>query len=85
LFLWLDFHVIMEIPFIILSMRLPGICNTSQNHTTSAVVAEQYFETIKAPKKELFWFEHSGHSPNWEEPALFYQRVLQVAADNKIN
>jgi hypothetical protein len=48
-------------------------------------VAEQYFETIKAPKKELFWFEHSGHSPNWEEPTLFYQRVLQVAADNKIN
>ena len=55
------------------------------DRTTSAVVAKQYFETIKAPKKELFWFEHSGHSPNWEEPALFYQRVLLVAADNKIN
>jgi len=55
------------------------------DHTTSAVIAAEYFNTIEAPKKQLFWFEHSGHSPNWEEPALFYQRVLQVAADNKIN
>ena len=50
------------------------------DYTTSAVLAEQYFATIRAPKKEFFWFEHSGHSPNWEEPALFYQRVLRVAA-----
>ena len=55
------------------------------DYNTSAIVAEQYFETIKAPKKKLFWFEHSGHSPNWEEPKLFYQRLLQVAADCKPN
>jgi pimeloyl-ACP methyl ester carboxylesterase len=55
------------------------------DHTTSALVAEEYFRTIKAPKKALFWFEHSGHSPNWEESTLFYQRVLQVAAENKTN
>jgi pimeloyl-ACP methyl ester carboxylesterase len=50
------------------------------DYITSAVLADEYFATIHAPKKELFWFEHSGHSPNWEEPTLFYQRVLQVAA-----
>jgi len=55
------------------------------DHNTSAEVAAAYFKTIKAPKKELFWFEHSGHSPNWEEPDLFYHCVLLVAADNKIN
>ena len=55
------------------------------DHNTSAAIAAEYFGTIKAPKKELFWFDHSGHSPNWEEPTLFYQRVVQVAADNEIN
>jgi len=53
------------------------------DYNTSATVVEQYFETIKAPKKKLFWFEHSGHSPNWEEPTLFYQRLLPVVADCK--
>jgi pimeloyl-ACP methyl ester carboxylesterase len=53
------------------------------DYNTSATVAEQYFKTVIAPKKKLFWFEHSGHSPNWEEPTLFYQRLLQVAADCK--
>jgi proline iminopeptidase len=55
------------------------------DHNTSAKVAEEYFKTIKAPKKKLFWFEHSGHSPNWEEPALFYKCLSQVAAGNKVH
>jgi len=55
------------------------------DHTTSIEVAEQYFETIQAPKKKLYVFEHSGHSPNWEEPELFYQRLLQVESDCKTN
>jgi pimeloyl-ACP methyl ester carboxylesterase len=55
------------------------------DYNTSAIVAEQYFKTIKAPKKKLFWFEHSGHSPNWEEPKLFYQRLSIIAADSKTN
>ncbi len=37
--------------------------------------------TIKAPKKKLYWFEHSGHSPNWEEPALFHERLVEVATE----
>jgi pimeloyl-ACP methyl ester carboxylesterase len=52
-------------------------------HVTFAEVAAQYFDTIKAPKKKLYWFEHSGHSPNWEEPALFHQRLVEVAAEYK--
>jgi pimeloyl-ACP methyl ester carboxylesterase len=51
------------------------------DHITSAEVAGEYFGTIKAPKKKLYWFEHSGHSPNWEEPALFRQRLVEVAAE----
>ena len=53
------------------------------DYNTSSVVAEEYFNTITAPKKKLFWFDHSGHSPIWEEPTLFYQRLLQVKAECK--
>ena len=53
------------------------------DYNTSSVVVEQYFKTIKAPVKKLYWFEQSGHSPNWEEPTLFHQRLLQIAADNR--
>jgi pimeloyl-ACP methyl ester carboxylesterase len=54
------------------------------DYNTSSVIVEQYFKTIKAPVKKLYWFEQSGHSPHWEEATLFHQRVLQIADDNKI-
>jgi pimeloyl-ACP methyl ester carboxylesterase len=53
------------------------------DYTTSAELAKQYFTAIKAPKKQLFMFEHSGHAPSWEEPELFRTRLLQIAAANK--
>ncbi|MGI4884628.1 MAG: alpha/beta fold hydrolase [Janthinobacterium lividum] len=55
------------------------------DYTTSAELAQQYFEVIRAPKKQLFLFEHSGHAPSREEPALFRTRLLQIAAANKAN
>jgi proline iminopeptidase len=55
------------------------------DYITSAELARQYFETIKAPRKQLFLFKHSGHAPNWEEPKLFYHRLLEIAAANKTN
>jgi pimeloyl-ACP methyl ester carboxylesterase len=48
------------------------------DYETSSEVVEQYFNTIKAPKKNLYWFEQSAHSPHWEEPALFHQRLLSI-------
>lgn len=44
--------------------------------------AQQYFAAIKAPKKQLFLFEHSGHAPSWQEPQLFRTHLLQIAAAN---
>ena len=55
------------------------------DYTTSAELAKQYFTLLKAPKKQLFLFEHSGHGPSWEEPQLFHTRLLQIAAANKTN
>ncbi|QKG55563.1 alpha/beta hydrolase [Hymenobacter sp. BRD128] len=54
------------------------------DYATSAELAQQYFAAIKAPKKQLFLFEHSGHQPSWEEPALFQARLRQIAAANEV-
>jgi pimeloyl-ACP methyl ester carboxylesterase len=34
-------------------------------------IADKYFQFIKAPSKELIWFERSAHMPNSEERDLF--------------
>lgn len=35
------------------------------------VLAERYFNVLDAPRKQLVWFEHSGHNPEHEEAAAF--------------
>ncbi len=39
-------------------------------------LAEEYYLKIKAPKKELVWFNNSGHSPNIEEPSKFETEMI---------
>lgn len=41
-------------------------------------LAEEYFNLLEAPKKELIWFEHSGHTPWNYETDLFVQETLRV-------
>ncbi|ALW86692.1 hypothetical protein AUC43_17365 [Hymenobacter sedentarius] len=53
------------------------------DHNTEPELARHYFAELKAPKKQWFEFAHSGHAPNWEEPALFHRRLVQIAAENK--
>ena len=52
-----------EVPYFIFDGRL--------DFNTPASLVEEYFETIKAPRKELIWFESSGHNPMGDEPELF--------------
>jgi pimeloyl-ACP methyl ester carboxylesterase len=40
------------------------------------VLAEQYFEMLDAPHKELIWFEHSGHNPWVAESAAFVNVIV---------
>lgn len=42
-----------------------------------SVVAEEYFKMLKAPKKELIWFEQSAHSPCFEEAEKFNRLVTE--------
>ena len=38
---------------------------------TPAELVEDWFAKIKAPEKELIWFENSGHNPMGDEPERF--------------
>jgi proline iminopeptidase len=47
------------------------------------LLVQQYIQMMKAPQKELIWFEHSGHFPFFEEKQKFAEelirRVLPIA------
>lgn len=46
-------------------------------------IAEEYYDRLNAPTKELVWFEHSGHSPWINESELFVQELLLFAGIEK--
>ena len=48
------------------------------DYQVGSVVAEKFFHTIKAPKKELVWFEHSAHSACFEESEKFNRLMVDV-------
>jgi pimeloyl-ACP methyl ester carboxylesterase len=39
-------------------------------------LAEEYYGLLKAPHKQLIWFEHSGHNPWVTESAAFVDVVV---------
>ena len=41
-----------------------------------SVLAERYLNELKAPKKELVWFENSAHSPQYEEAEKFNRLIV---------
>jgi pimeloyl-ACP methyl ester carboxylesterase len=42
------------------------------------VLAEQYFQLLEAPHKEIVWFEHSGHTPWVSESDRFVQTMVDT-------
>jgi pimeloyl-ACP methyl ester carboxylesterase len=44
--------------------------------------AEEWFDVLEAPHKELVVFETSGHRPLWEQPAEFADLMADVRADS---
>ena len=68
-----------QMPYFILDGRL-------DNNTPSSLV-EDYFESLKAPRKELIWFDKSGHNPMGDEPELFKSvlrtKLSEVAEDER--
>ena len=46
-----------------------------------AVLADEWFAMLDVPAKERVVFEHSGHRPQFEEPAAFAALMRRVAAE----
>lgn len=49
-----------------------------RDRQTHFQVAEHYFDILKAQKKDLFWFDESGHNLNLTESAKFQQTVISI-------
>jgi pimeloyl-ACP methyl ester carboxylesterase len=45
-----------------------------------SIIAENYYFNIEAPYKRFYWFEKSGHAPQYEEPERF-ARVMDEIKD----
>ena len=45
---------------------------------TTSTIAAEYFETIKAPKKELHWIEGAGHMVDTDNPSDFFNKVKGI-------
>lgn len=43
---------------------------------TNSSIAEKYYQLLEAPKKELYWFDRSGHSLPTTEPELFQKTII---------
>ena len=42
--------------------------------------AQRFYDTLTAPSKQLIWFEHSAHTPQYDEPAKFRDVLLTLRA-----
>jgi len=45
--------------------------------STSAVLAERWFQTLRAPSKKFVWFENSAHMVFEEEPGKVLVHLVQ--------
>ena len=43
-----------------------------------SVLAESWLDNLKAPQKEIIWFENSGHGPLEEEPKVFNKAMINI-------
>ena len=52
------------------------ICCGRHDYNVPFELAVEYLEKLRAPYKEIVWFEHSAHAPNFEEPNVFNEFCL---------
>ncbi len=54
-----------------------------QDVQTNSGITEKYYNILDAPKKELHWFERSGHSLPTTEPELLQEIIIGISAELK--
>lgn len=67
-------------------VKVPAyFCLGRHDHEVPSVLSARYFDALKAPRKQLVWFENSAHMPNTEEKDKFnrflVQEILPVATE----
>lgn len=58
-------------------------CVGRYDYNTPSVLAENYYNHITAPKKEIIWFEESAHFPHFEEPEKFARLAIRIKENNE--
>ena len=54
----------------------------TSDYTTPHKLITEYFEMVKAPKKEIIYFENSAHFPFFEEPEKFCDEIKRILLNN---
>jgi pimeloyl-ACP methyl ester carboxylesterase len=76
-------HLWNELMTINLTQQVPSVqvpvyfCVGRSDYQTPFPLVESYFQALEAPHKELIWFEHSAHSPIYEEPNQFHAVMVE--------
>ncbi len=47
------------------------------DYNTPSELVEEFYNHLKAPRKDLIWFEESAHSPNYEENEKFEREMVE--------
>ena len=53
-------------------------CLGRHDYEVPSVLSATYFEALKAPRKQLVWFERSAHLPNIEEKDKFNEFMINT-------
>jgi pimeloyl-ACP methyl ester carboxylesterase len=64
----------LDVPIILVQGRLDQVA--------PGVAAQRYYDTLTAPAKQLIWFDHSAHTPQYDEPARFRDVLLILRASD---
>ena len=74
--MWDDFQAT-DLTATVTELELPAyFCSGRYDYTVNRGLARSYLDTLRAPVKGFYTFEHSAHSPAFEEPARF-RRILR--------
>lgn len=70
-----EINVVEKVP----EVRVPVIINAGKyDYNTPSELSLHYYQTLRAPSKEWFWFDRSGHAPHFEEPERFREILLST-------
>ncbi|MBH8599457.1 alpha/beta hydrolase [Thermoactinomyces sp. CICC 10521] len=66
-------------------LKVPAyFCVGRYDYLSPFELQEKFCEQLKAPKKDLIWFENSAHCPHFEEPSSFLVVLLRIKEETAI-